>query len=113
MVAQASSILPIVQPVGEVSPPLAMEEVKERWEYVKRRIKSKKDGAKIAAFLNGYTLVGIEEQADVPVVVIAAGALFHYTVLQQQAHYDIIEWALKAELKRDCKIRMLPPGQGI
>jgi hypothetical protein len=93
-------------------PTLLIQEVKEKWEYVKRRVKSKKDGAKIAALLNGYTIVGIDEHTSVPVVVIAAGALFHYTTLQQQTHYDIIEWALKAELKRDCKVRMLPPGQG-
>lgn len=91
---------------------LLIQEVKEKWEYVKRRVKSKKDGAKIAALLNGYTIVGIEEHSGIPVVVIAAGALFHYTTLQQQAHYDTIEWALKTELKRDCKLRMLPPGQG-
>jgi DNA polymerase-3 subunit gamma/tau len=96
-----------------VEPPaLPIQEVKEKWEYVKRRVKSKKDGAKIAALLNGYTIVGIEPQAGVPVVIIAASALFHYTTLQQQAHYDTIEWALKAELKRDCKVRMLPPSQG-
>jgi hypothetical protein len=93
-------------------PPLPIQEVKEKWEYVKRRVKSKKDGAKIAALLNGYTIVGVEEQAGTPVVIIAAGALFHYTTLQQPTHYDTIQWALKTELKRDCKVRMLPPGQG-
>jgi DNA polymerase-3 subunit gamma/tau len=96
-----------------VGPPaLLIQEVKEKWEYVKRRVKSKKDGAKVAALLNGYTIVSIEQQDGVPVVVIVASALFHYTTLQQQTHYDTIEWALKTELKRDCKVRMLPPGQG-
>jgi hypothetical protein len=94
------------------SPGLVIQEVKEKWEYVKRRVRSKKDGAKIAALLNGYTIVNVEGHAGVPVVVIAATAPFHYTTLQKQAYYDAIEWALKAELNQDCKVRMLPPGQG-
>jgi hypothetical protein len=86
--------------------------VKEKWEYIKRRVKAKKDGAMIAALLNGYTVVGIEQDAATPIVVIRANAAFHYSALQKQTHHETVEWALKLELTQDCKVRMLPPGQG-
>jgi DNA polymerase-3 subunit gamma/tau len=91
---------------------LTLQEVKEKWEYIKRRVKTKKDGAMIAALLNGYTVVGIEQDAATPVVVIRANAAFHYTALQKKTHHEAVEWALKLELTQDCKVRMLPPGQG-
>jgi DNA polymerase III subunit gamma/tau len=91
---------------------LTLQEVKEKWEYIKRRVKSKKDGAMIAALLNGYTVVGIEQDTVSPIVVIRANAAFHYSALQKQAHQETVEWALKLELRQDCKVRMLPPGQG-
>jgi hypothetical protein len=86
--------------------------VKEKWEYIKRRVKSKKDGAMIAALLNGYTVVGIEQDVGKPIVVIRANAAFHYSALQKPGHHETVEWALKLELTQDCKVRMLPPGQG-
>ncbi len=99
---------------GEVMAPpsLTLQEVKEKWEYIKRRVKSKKEGAKIAALLNGYAVVGIEQDNGIPIVVIRANAIFHYSTLQKTAHHETIDWALKVELERDCKVRMLPPGQG-
>jgi DNA polymerase-3 subunit gamma/tau len=89
-----------------------LQEVKEKWEYIKRRVKSKKDGAMIAALLNGYTVVGLDESDGLPAVIIRANAAFHYTTLQKPEHYETIEWALKLELRQACKVRMLPPGQG-
>ena len=91
---------------------ITLQEVKEKWEYIKRRVKSKKDGAMIAALLNGYTVVGIEQDAGLPVVAIRANAAFHYSALQKPGHHETIEWALKLELGQDCKVRMFPPGQG-
>jgi DNA polymerase III subunit gamma/tau len=110
---QGQAAVPTVKE-GEVaaSPLLTLQEVKEKWEYIKRRVKSKKEGAKIAALLNGYAVVGIEQGHGIPVVVIRANAEFHYSTLQKTAHHETIDWALKVELERDCKVRMLPPGQG-
>ena len=95
-------------------PSLTLQEVKEKWEYIRRRVKSqsKKGGPKIDALLNRYTIVGIEEHSAIPIVVIATNDPFCYTPFKQQTYSDTIEWALKVELKRDCKIRILPPGQG-
>ena len=74
-VAQAQAVLQPVQAMQPVdsgaattsdAPILTIEKVKECWEYVKRRVKSKKDGAKIAALLNGYAIVGVEGTLALP-----------------------------------------------
>ena len=96
------------------APILTIEKVKECWEYVKRRVKSKKDGAKIAALLNGYAIVGVEGTLALPIVVIRANADFFYSTLQQNtSHHATVEWAMKVELKQECKLRFYPPGQSV
>jgi hypothetical protein len=98
--------------VSDDAPTLTIEEVREHWEYIKKRVKSKKDGAKIAALLNGYIIIGVEGTQALPVVVIRANADFYYSTLQQNvSHHATVEWAMKVELKRECKLRLLAPGQ--
>ncbi len=92
-------------------PILTVAEIKEKWELIKRRIKTKKDGSMIAAILNDYTIVGVEGTRDLPVVVLKASAKFHYDTLQKDDRRKAIEWALKIELGQECQIRLLPPGQ--
>jgi len=92
---------------------LTVEQVKEKWEYVKRRVRTKKDGAKIAAILNGFVVVQVEASTDMPIVVIKANAAFHYNAIQKGAHHETIEWALKIELEQECRLRLLPPGQSV
>ncbi|HEV2653852.1 MAG TPA: hypothetical protein VGT82_02795, partial [Ktedonobacteraceae bacterium] len=101
-------------PQEEAGPALTVADVKERWEYVKRRVKTVKSGAgaRIAAVLNGYSIVGVEGTRERPVVILMANATFHYTALQKKEDHDSIEWALKVELQRECSVRLLPPGSG-
>ncbi|HEU5229165.1 MAG TPA: DNA polymerase III subunit gamma/tau [Ktedonobacteraceae bacterium] len=90
-------------------PSLTVQEVKEKWEYVKRRVRTRKDGAKIAAVLNGYTIIGVDQAAGLPVVLIRATATFHYTAIQKSEYHESIEWAMKVELGQECRVRLLPP----
>lgn len=101
------------QPVAhENEPPsLTVTEIKEKWENIKRRIKTKKDGSMIAAILNDYTIVSVEGTRDLPIVVLKALAKFHYDTLQKADRHKVIEWALKIELGQECQVRLLPPGQ--
>ncbi|HWS84042.1 MAG TPA: hypothetical protein VN207_07255, partial [Ktedonobacteraceae bacterium] len=97
-----------------IAPMLTIEEVKEHWEYIKRRVRSRKDGVKVEAFLKGYAIVSVEGTKEVPVVVIQANAIFFYNAFQQNAsHQTAVEWAMKVELKQECKLRLLPPGQSL
>ena len=117
-----SQAAPIESPVPVEAPPqqeetepaLTVADVKERWEYVKRRVKTVKNGAgaRIAAVLNGYSIVGVEGTRELPVVVLMANAIFHYSALQKKEDHDSIEWALKVELQRECSVRLQPPGSG-
>jgi DNA polymerase-3 subunit gamma/tau len=110
---ETSSSLVSVQ-VEEVadSSALTLQDVKEKWELIKRRVKSKKDGAKIAAFLNGFIVAGVEGAVVPPLVIIRANMEFHYKSLQNEAHHAAIEWAMKMELQQECKLRLLPPSAG-
>lgn len=88
---------------------LTMEMVNEKWELVRRRVRTRKDGAKIAALLSGYTIVGIEGTNEQPIVVCQASADFHYNTLQNDEYQETIVWALKVTLAMDCRIRLLSP----
>jgi DNA polymerase-3 subunit gamma/tau len=95
-------------------PSLTVRDVKEKWELIKRRIKTKKDGPKVAAFLNGYTIVGVTGTAELPEVLIQANAQFHYTSLEKKPEYhDIIKWGLTIELEQECRVRLLPPNADV
>ena len=92
-------------------PILTVDEIKEKWEFIKRRIKTKKDGSMIAAILNDYTIVSVEGTRDLPIIVLKASAKFHYDMLQKDDRRKVIEWGLKLELGQECEVRLLPPGQ--
>jgi hypothetical protein len=77
-------------------------------------VKTKKDGAMVAAVLNGYTVVLIEGTSTQPVLVIKAAADFHYkTIHKSEERQKLIEWALKIELGLDCRVRLLSPTQSV
>ena len=108
------------EPVAEASvehededngPILTVAEIKEKWELIKRRIKTRKDGSMIAAILNDYAVVSVEGTRSLPIVVLKASAKFHYDTLQKDDRRKTIEWGLKIELGQECQVRLLPPGQ--
>ncbi|HTI15898.1 MAG TPA: DNA polymerase III subunit gamma/tau [Dictyobacter sp.] len=100
--------------VSENPPSLTIEQVKERWEYILRRVRTRKDGGKISAVLKGYTIVKVEGVGALPVVVIKAGADFHYKMLQGKEEYiETIRWATKIELDTDCDVRLLSPAASV
>jgi DNA polymerase III subunit gamma/tau len=95
-------------------PSLTVEEVREKWEYIKRRVKTKKDSSMVASLLSWYAIVAVEGTKEIPVVVIQANTDIYYKALQQNPnHHVTIEWALKVELNQECKLRLLPPGQSL
>ncbi len=94
-------------------PSLTIQQLKEKWEFIKRRVKTQPNGAKIAAILNGYTIIEIGGTKDLPVVAIKANDKFHYDSLQQADRYKLVEWALKLELNQEFRVRLVPPGQSL
>ncbi|GHO86245.1 DNA polymerase III subunit gamma/tau [Dictyobacter formicarum] len=95
------------------APTLTLSDVKEKWEMIRRRVRTRADGPKIAALLGGYVVLGVEGTSQLPVVVCKANMDFHYKTLQNDNYYDSIRWALKVELKTECNIRLLPPNANV
>ncbi len=101
------------QPAGD-PPSLTVADVKEKWELVKRRVKTKKDGAIVAALLNDLPVVLVEGTATQPMLVMRPSAEFHYKAIHKsEERQRLIEWALKIELGQECRIRLLSPGQSV
>jgi len=95
------------------SPSLTVEEVREKWEYIKKRVKSRKDSHKVAALLGCCAIIAVEGTKEIPMVVIQANADIYHKTLQNPSHHATIEWAMKIELGQECKLRLLPPGQSL
>jgi len=102
---------PVSQEAENDTPSITVAEIKDKWENIKKRIKTKKDGSLIAAILNDYTIVGVEGTHVLPIVLLKASAKFHYDTLQKGDRHKVIEWGLKIELEQECQVRLLPPGQ--
>ncbi len=90
---------------------LTLAQVKERWESILRRIRSKKDGAKVAALLRGYDIVGVNENEDVPIVMLKARSFFHYAAIQQGGYQQSIEQVFKRQLEQECRLHLLSPEE--
>lgn len=95
------------------APTLTLADVKEKWEDVRKRVKTRSDGFKIAALLGGYTILGVEGTSQQPIIVCKAAADFHYKTLQNDSYYETIRWALKIEMNMDCNIHLLAPNANV
>jgi DNA polymerase-3 subunit gamma/tau len=94
------------------TPMLTIAEVKDKWEYVIKRVNTKRggDGPKVAAFLKGFTIEGVEGAGDLLGVVIRAPGDIHYKTLQRDEHREMIQWAMKIEFGMECKLLILSPS---
>jgi DNA polymerase III subunit gamma/tau len=90
-------------------PTLTLMDVTEKWELIRKRVKTRKDGSKISALLGGYKILGVEGTGQLPIVVCKANADFHYKTLQNDEYYATIRWALEMELDIACDVRLLSP----
>ena len=111
--ALASAELPAMQD-GSSQPTLTLQQVKAAWDNVKRRVKvkDKEIGPKLAAYLNDFSVVGVEDSAEQPIILIQAAHSPHYKYVRENERHKEVEWALALEFKlKDCRVRLLPPGQ--
>jgi DNA polymerase-3 subunit gamma/tau len=97
---------------GENSlPALTLQQVKDGWETVKKRIKQK--NKQTAALVEYYTVVSVEGPAEQTLVVIQAANKVFYEHLQQGERFKYVEWALNMEFEQKCQVRLLAPGQAV
>ena len=95
--------------VNENDSPLTVEDVKEAWRAVTMRTRQKSSGT-LAAMLNFSTIVDVEGTATQPVVVIQTQKQAHYKYLKEEERYKVLEWSLTIEFGRECRVRLVPPG---
>jgi DNA polymerase-3 subunit gamma/tau len=103
---------PIVQNASD-APPLTVQQVKDKWEQIKRRIRTKKDGVKVAPLLNDFAVFAVEGTAEQVVVVIRAAHDWHYKTLAEKERFEFVEWAMKLEFGMECRVRLVPPSQSM
>jgi len=92
-------------------PPLTVQQVKDAWEMVKKRTGQK--NKLVAPMLDYYTAVGVENMAEYAVVSIQPTKDTFYRNMQQGDRLKHVEWALKTEFGRECRVRLVPPGQSL
>src|SRR6185312_10814146 len=69
--------------------------VLERWDQIKKRVRTKKAGAQVAALLNGCEPFMLSKGCPLTLH-IAASAPFHYR--QVRIHLGLVKWAVKIEM---------------
>ena len=96
-------------------PSVTLQQVKDAWEKVKKRVRGKNNstGPKTAAYLNDYTIVGVEGDGDTTVVIMQAAHTLHYKYMHENNYSADVEWALGIEFDQKCRVRLLAPGQPV
>ncbi len=82
-------------------PSLTLEQVRDAWDRVKKRVRGKnQSGPSTAAYLNDYTIVGVESGDDGDAVVIQAAHQLHYEHMRKGERRADVEWALGLEFNQ-------------
>ena len=92
---------------------LTDDTVRQKWERIKKRLKTRKDGHKIAALLGFYAITDVDINLGLPVVTLQACSDIYYKALRNPDHHVTIEWAMEVELGLKCRLRLLPPSSGV
>ncbi len=106
-----SAILAVVAPSGAQMPSLTVQQVRDAWEKVIKRVKQKTPPT--AAMLKYFEVVGVEDRDDQTVIAIQAQKQGHFNYVCENDRSKDVEWALMIEFGqfgRPCEIRLLPPG---
>ena len=98
---------PLVNPKNNL-PPLTVGQVKSAWDRVVKRVKQRSPTT--AAMLKYYNMVGIEDTAEEPIIIIQAQKQGHYNYVHENERSQDIEWALTTEFGQKCRVRLLSPG---
>lgn len=109
--ADGSAILAVVAPSDTQVPSLTVQQVRDTWEKVIKRVKQKSPPT--AAMLKYFEVVGVEDRDDQTLIAIQAQKQGHFNYVCENDRSKDVEWALTIEFGqfgRPCEIRLLPPG---
>jgi DNA polymerase-3 subunit gamma/tau len=97
-------------------PTLSLEQAKKSWERVKKRVKGRNQtGPSTSAYLNDYTIVGVEgaDDGEGDIVILQAAHALHYEYMRKGDRCADVEWALSLEFNQKCRVRLLAPGDPV
>jgi DNA polymerase-3 subunit gamma/tau len=94
-------------------PTLTVQQARDAWENVQKRVRQRSNGARLSAHLNYFKIVAIEGTVEQPVVAIQAKTYVHHDYLKENDRYKDLEWALTIEFGLECRVRLIPPGQSV
>ena len=94
-------------------PSLTVQQVRNAWENVQKRVRQRSNGARLSAHLSYFKIVAIEGTAEQPVVAIQAKTYVHHDYLKENDRFKDVEWALTIEFGLECRVHLIPPGQSI
>jgi len=107
--SRADGALPLAEAEAGDAPSLTAQQVKDAWEKVKKRTRTKQRNGLAAATLTHCKIVAIEGTDEDPIVVLHLASEAHYKIVNDRS--KDIEWALTTEFGQNCRVRLLPPGQ--
>jgi DNA polymerase-3 subunit gamma/tau len=90
-------------------PGLTVQEVRERWETVKARVKQK--NKQTSPMLNYFTVVGLEVAEGETIILIEAANETFFKMLSQGDRAKHVDWALSLEFGQPCRVRLLRAGE--
>ena len=97
------------EPAEGNQPGLTLQEVQERWETIKQRVKQK--NRQTAALLSYYSVAGVEGTTEEAVVLIEAATEVFFNHLNQGERVKHVDWGLSMEFQQKCRVRLLHPGE--
>ncbi|WP_160145684.1 toll/interleukin-1 receptor domain-containing protein [Dictyobacter aurantiacus] len=92
-----------------ILPPLTLQKIKDSWEIIRQRVRSRSDGVKIAAILAGFDIISLVSKGDVNVITLKAHTEFHYKTLNYEGYLKSVIWVMESILDGKCQLRILPP----
>jgi DNA polymerase III subunit gamma/tau len=95
----------------QVQPSLTIQQVVDAWENVKKRAMQK--SPRLGSYVGMCSVIGVEASNEHTVIVIQTMQKRHFDVLKAEDRPRDIEWALSMEFSLPCKVRLVPPGQGL
>lgn len=98
-------------PISDSQPALTLQQVRDAWEKVKKRVKQK--NPKTAAMLNSFTAIGVHGTAQEAIIDLQSAYEVHHKFVQDGERSKDVDWALSLEFDLPCRVRLIAPGQPV
>ncbi|HET8910644.1 MAG TPA: DNA polymerase III subunit gamma/tau, partial [Ktedonobacteraceae bacterium] len=109
------SVEAYAEPLGQTQQlTFSVEQIKEHWTQIKKRVRAIERSSKTAGTLNDYVVMGVEAAGSALVVILQAQHDFSYTFINGSDRHKFIEEALATEFMDQgitFQVRLMAPGK--